>query len=104
MSTSGRIVALFWGQSIERHVQMYHGRERHRERRHTFGAIPAFLYKNFTEHELDTLWCLLKKVYSFDGEEHDGFEEDASGRLEGDYSNLQLRVLEEFRRRRNGQK
>ncbi|EMS72579.1 MarR family winged helix-turn-helix transcriptional regulator [Ruminiclostridium cellobioparum] len=62
------------------------------------------VFKNFAEHELDTLWYLLKKVYSFDGEEHDGFEEDASGRLEGDHSNLQLRVLEEFRKRRNGQK
>lgn len=57
------------------------------------------VFKSFTEHELDTLWYLLKKVYGFDGEEYDGFEEDASGRLEGDYSDLQLRVPEEFGKR-----
>ncbi len=61
------------------------------------------VFKKFTEHELDTLWRLLKKVYSFDGEEHDGFEEDASGRLEGDYSDIQIRMLEEFRKRRKEQ-
>ena len=38
------------------------------------------VFKDFTKEELETLWSLLKKLYRFDGEEMDGFEEmvDAS--------------------------
>lgn len=38
------------------------------------------VFKDFTKEDLETLWSLLKKLYRFDGEEMDGFEEmvDAS--------------------------
>lgn len=62
----------------------------------------ADIFKDFDEKEIEILWCLLKKLYSFDGEEQDGFEEDANDRLEGDYSDLQTRALEAFRKKRNG--
>ena len=35
------------------------------------------LFKDFTAEELEALWSLLKKLYRFDGEEMDGFEEMA---------------------------
>ncbi len=60
----------------------------------------ADIFKDFTEKELETLWQLLKRLLCFDGEDYSGFEEDASQRLEGDYSDLQARVLEEFKKRR----
>jgi DNA-binding MarR family transcriptional regulator len=61
----------------------------------------ADIFKDFNEQELEILWRLLKKLHGFDGEEYDGYEEDASNRLEGDYSELQVRALEEFRKKRN---
>lgn len=36
-----------------------------------------YLFKEFTTEEIQTLWNLLKKLYRFDGEEQDGFEENA---------------------------
>ncbi|MDT8715118.1 winged helix-turn-helix transcriptional regulator [Clostridium sp. 19966] len=36
------------------------------------------LFKGFSIEELETLWKLLKKLYSFDGEEQDGFEENVN--------------------------
>jgi DNA-binding MarR family transcriptional regulator len=35
------------------------------------------MFKDFTMEELETLWSLLGKLYRFDGEEQDGFEEMA---------------------------
>jgi DNA-binding MarR family transcriptional regulator len=34
------------------------------------------LFHDFTPQEMETLWGLLKKLYRFDGEEQDGFEEE----------------------------
>ncbi len=34
------------------------------------------LFRDFTSKELETLWCLLKKMYRFDGEDQSGFEEE----------------------------
>lgn len=34
------------------------------------------LFNEFTTEEIQTLWILLKKLYCFDGEQHDGFEDD----------------------------
>jgi DNA-binding MarR family transcriptional regulator len=34
------------------------------------------LFREFTPQELEVLWSLLKKLYRFDGEEQDGFEEE----------------------------
>lgn len=51
--------------------------------------------------EIETLWNLLKKMYSYDGEEQDGFEETAPGfELEQDREGLQTRTLQEFAKRR----
>ena len=35
------------------------------------------LFKDFTTEEMEILWGLLKKLYCFDGEEQDDFEEKA---------------------------
>ena len=37
------------------------------------------LFHDFTLEETETLWNLLKKLYRFDGEEQDGFEEETAG-------------------------
>lgn len=34
------------------------------------------LFHGLTVEEMETLWYLLKKLYGFDGEEQDGFEEE----------------------------
>jgi DNA-binding MarR family transcriptional regulator len=36
----------------------------------------ADIFKSLTTEELESLWILLKKIYSFDGVEFNGFEED----------------------------
>lgn len=58
------------------------------------------LFKKFSTDELETMWSLLKKLYSFDGEEHDGFEEDGNLKMDEDDYELKLRVIKEFERRR----
>lgn len=40
------------------------------------------LFKGFTGEELEVLWKLLKKLYSFDGEAQDGFEENVNFAVE----------------------
>ncbi|MDF2505167.1 MULTISPECIES: MarR family transcriptional regulator [Clostridium] len=61
----------------------------------------ADLFKDFTTEEMDILWGLLKKMYRFDGEEQDGFEEDANVGMEEGLNEDQIRELKEFERRRN---
>ena len=60
----------------------------------------ADVFSDFTSEEMETLWSLLKKLYRFNGEAQDGFEENISETVEvqNDY---QIRVLKEFSRRRN---
>ena len=58
------------------------------------------LFKKLSTEELETMWDLLKKLYSFDGEEHDGFEEEGNIKMDEDNNELQLRVMKEFERRR----
>ncbi|MFO1446024.1 MarR family transcriptional regulator [Bacillus sp. Bva_UNVM-123] len=58
------------------------------------------LFKNLSTEELETMWGLLKKLYRFDGEEHDGFEEEGNLKLSGDNNELQMRVMKEFEKRR----
>nr|WP_206695911.1 MarR family transcriptional regulator [Bacillus subtilis] len=61
----------------------------------------ADLFKGFSTEELETLWVLLKKLYSFDGEEQDGFEEDAADfDIEQNRDNLKTNLLQEFAKRR----
>lgn len=58
------------------------------------------LFKKLSTEELETMWGLLKKLYSFDGEEHDGFEEEGNLKMDDDNNELQMRVINEFERRR----
>ncbi|NRD78530.1 MarR family transcriptional regulator [Bacillus sp. BRMEA1] len=58
------------------------------------------LFKKFSTEELETMWGLLKKLYSFDGEEQDGFEEEGNLKIDEDTNELQLKIMKEFERRR----
>ncbi|WP_276917541.1 MarR family winged helix-turn-helix transcriptional regulator [Aneurinibacillus aneurinilyticus] len=58
------------------------------------------LFKHFTTEEMETLWSLLKKLYRYDGEEQDGFEEESRVEVSEDYSETQTRILKEFETRR----
>lgn len=57
-------------------------------------------FKKLSTDELETMWALLKKLYSFDGEEHDGFEEVGNLQMDEDNMELQMRILKEFEKRR----
>lgn len=58
------------------------------------------LFKKLSTEELETMWTLLKKLYSFDGEEQDGFEEEGNLQMDEDNSELQMKVMKEFEIRR----
>ncbi|WP_397539060.1 MarR family winged helix-turn-helix transcriptional regulator [Rummeliibacillus pycnus] len=58
------------------------------------------LFNKLSTEELETMWGLLKKLYSFDGQEHDGFEEEGNIKIDEDNNELQARVMKEFERRR----
>ncbi|MCC8351777.1 MULTISPECIES: MarR family winged helix-turn-helix transcriptional regulator [Bacillus] len=61
----------------------------------------ADIFQGFSTEELETLWNLLKKLYSFDGEEQDGFEEDARDfEIEQERDDLKIKILQEFAKRR----
>ena len=61
----------------------------------------ADIFKEFSMEEIETLWNLLKKLYRYDGEKQDGFEETAPEfELEQNREELQARELQEFSRRR----
>lgn len=64
----------------------------------------ADIYKDFTTEEIETLWKLLQKLYRFDGEELDGFEEMVNMEIEEpeQISDFQKRVLTELLKRRYG--
>lgn len=46
------------------------------------------------------MWGLLKKLYRFDGEQQDGFEEDGSLEFTENQNDTQMKVLKEFEKRR----
>lgn len=60
------------------------------------------LSKDFSIEEMKILWTLLKKLYSFDGEEQDGFEEEADFDMGENQDEIQTRALKEFERIRKG--
>ena len=64
----------------------------------------ANLSKDFSIEEMEILWTLLKKLYRFDGEEQDGFEENAEFDMGKDTHEIQERALKEFERIRNEKK
>src|SRR6478736_6047773 len=63
-------------------------------------TIMEELFKKFSTEELEIMWKLLKKLYSFDGEEHDGFEEEGNIKMDDDHNELQVRVIRELESRR----
>lgn len=62
------------------------------------------LSRDFSIEEMEILWTLLKKLYRFDGEEQDGFEENADFDMGEDTTEIQERALKEFERVRNEKK
>ncbi len=64
----------------------------------------AELFKNFSTEELETIWGMLKKLYRFDGEEQDGFEEDSNLKADESQKEDVTRILKEFERIRKNQK
>lgn len=61
--------------------------------------------RTLTREEMEILWILLKKLYSFDGEEMDGFEEEVDGRIGIDEKEMEKEareMAEVFSRIRNG--
>ncbi|SEC43252.1 MarR family transcriptional regulator [Paenibacillus sp. GP183] len=58
------------------------------------------LFTDFSAEELEQMWSLLRKMYRFDGEDQDGFEDDGSLEPVENQDEIQARVLMEFERRR----
>ncbi|OPJ55478.1 MarR family winged helix-turn-helix transcriptional regulator [Clostridium oryzae] len=58
----------------------------------------ADISKDFSIEEMETLWNLLKKLYRFDGEEQDGFEEEVQYKIDQIQSDAQTKALNEFER------
>ena len=59
------------------------------------------LFNDFTMEEMELLWGFLKKLYRFDGEEQDGFEEEANLGMTEDQGAAETRIMQEFAKRRN---
>ncbi|MDG0874889.1 MarR family transcriptional regulator [Paenibacillus thiaminolyticus] len=60
----------------------------------------ADLCQHFTLAEMEQLWTLLKKLYRFDGEDQDGFEENVSLAMGREEEEMTKRALEQFSRQR----
>lgn len=58
----------------------------------------ADLFQNFNTQELETLWNLLHRLYEFDGNCQDGFEEDGSNLISD--PELSDRILQHFAEKR----
>lgn len=61
----------------------------------------ADVFHEFTQNELETLWSLLKKMYRFNGEKQDGFEEDANFVEDEEIDKIKSKALKEFAIKRN---
>jgi len=61
----------------------------------------ANLFAKFSTQEMEILWLLLKKLYSFDGVEQDGFEENVNFEIDKDQKEEQNIALREFYRKRD---
>ena len=60
------------------------------------------LFHEFSKEEMKILWKLLKKLYRFDGEKQDGFEEEVNVAEPGEAQmRAQERVFNEFSKKRN---
>ncbi|QTD42080.1 MarR family winged helix-turn-helix transcriptional regulator [Sporosarcina sp. Te-1] len=64
------------------------------------------MFHDFTTDEVELFWQLLQKLYRFDGEEQDGFEENARIELDEamqvNMESYQKQILDEFSKRRYG--
>ncbi|HOJ78176.1 MAG TPA: MarR family transcriptional regulator [Bacillota bacterium] len=62
----------------------------------------ADLFNEFSSEELQLLWYLLKKMYRFDGKEHDGFEHDPNSDISIDKTvqEIQIKTLQTFVKKR----
>jgi DNA-binding MarR family transcriptional regulator len=61
----------------------------------------AELFTEFSTEEMETFWGLLKKLYRFDGEQQDGFEEESRLEVTEDQRDTQMKALKEFDKRRS---
>lgn len=64
----------------------------------------ADISKNFSIEEMEMLWTLLKKLYSFDGEDQNSFEEEVDYKIGEIENDSKIRALNEFERLRNKSK
>lgn len=64
----------------------------------------AEIFKDFSAEELEIMWQMLKRLYRFDGEEHDGFEEDSNLKADENQNEDVARILNEFERIRKNQR
>lgn len=66
----------------------------------------ADMFHDFTTDEIETFWRLLQKLYRFDGEEQDGFEEKAHLKVEDQAQfisdDYEEKIMAEFSKRRYG--
>lgn len=58
------------------------------------------VFKSFSTEEMQILLCLLKKLYRFDGKEHDGFEGDTNLEFNEEQMNEGIKAFEEFKKLR----
>lgn len=56
----------------------------------------ARIFNEFSTEEIETLWNLLKKLYRFDGEAQDGFEENINFEPADNSGDLQSEIIERF--------
>jgi DNA-binding MarR family transcriptional regulator len=56
----------------------------------------AKIFSAFSTQEIETLWNLLKKLYSFDGETQDGFEENINTEYDENSGNRQSEIMKQF--------
>lgn len=56
----------------------------------------ARIFNEFTLEEVKTLWLLLKKLFHFDGEEQDGFEDNININAGDGSSQLQSEIIEQY--------
>lgn len=61
----------------------------------------ADVFNEFSEEDLDTLWKLLKKIFRFDGENQDGFEEEVVVEASENVEAGKVKAFMEFVERRN---
>lgn len=55
------------------------------------------VFKSFSTEEMQILWCLLKKLYRFDGKEQDGFEGDMTLEFNEEQMNEGMKAFEKLK-------